>query len=662
MHSRLFLKRGIVLFAVLAAAAFAESPRAAVVANPDAGNANAGIVSRAIDNVAANDWVDGVPARLGPTGNAWVFMSGVWPQGISLNPVTGAVATDTHVAIGSYGIRYLVCGRHAPRECAAANDTVTVVPRIVANPDAGTTVAGTASTAIANVAANDNVNGAHARLQPAPNAAVTEVGTWPVGIGLDPISGAVTTTAALLVGTYSVQYQLCDRNTPANCNIVADSVTVAPPFAEVQASPVEVGDIEFDWGRDGVYCASCNQGHGNARFNWTDKSGNLWVGHLDPVTGDFPNSDCDDELADTSAFYFGVFGNGPEWAFSTQDGEVLSQLVYTRYIPGAPAVAANAGVALAGQGDAGWSASFLAGAMGDNGSGGTINTVNPLASLCPSDPVPLALFNDLATPQNLYWQPLTPAAGTAPVLTPVGSYVAAITGGKPGSRFVACTHQVIFMGAAPPDGSGNVYQQVFWYDIDSGVVQQLTADPSWHTEGFMFRAPEFYDNYVLITISNNLEIDVYEQSGSAANGAPVFQIANRIVSPDAAEPYIDGTEPFVNCTPTCRSYIFMKLKSTLINSGNVNAVPNGLAVTNIDPAQPMFKVLARMQDTPTIQRMDAEYYITANGPYLYYSRNTVASATTTFQKTGRWYIDMQLGIPSGGCVGSSAEGGMVPGC
>jgi hypothetical protein len=246
---------------------------------------------------------------------------------------------------------------------------------------------------------------------------------------------------------------------------------------------------------------------------------------------------------------------------------------------------------------------------------------------------------------------------------PFGAYASSITGEKPAFRWVPCTHELTFIGAALPDASGNVYQQVFWYSTDTQVVQQLTFGAYQHSEVFMFKAPEFDDAYVLYTVANNLEIDVYQQTGTDSEGAPTLQLINQIRSPDPAEPFIVGSEPFINCTPTCQSYVFMKLQSTLANPvSGVSVIANGLAVTNINPAQPIFKVLVTQQSTPTIQRNDPEYYITANGPYLYYERNTISSATTRFQPQGRFYIDMQLGAPSGECVGSSAEGGMAPGC
>ena len=137
-------------------------------------------------------------------------------------------------------------------------------------------------------------------------------------------------------GAYNVQYQLCDKNTPQNCATAVATVTVTLPYTEVQATTTPLGDIEFDWGRDGSNCPTCNFGDGNARANWTDRAGNLWIAHLNPNTGLFTSPGANDELADTSAFFWNVYGNGPEWTFSTQNGQVISQLVYSRWQPGQP--------------------------------------------------------------------------------------------------------------------------------------------------------------------------------------------------------------------------------------------------------------------------------------------------------------------------------------
>jgi|SRR5580658_2169510 hypothetical protein len=632
-----------------------------VVANPASGSSLAGIATKAIADVAATDTIGGAPATLGATGNATVAPIGVWRAGISLK-ANGAVYTAAALPAGVYTYQYQLCDKHVPTDCANSTATVTVsTPSIVANPDYGSGMAGVASTLVANVVANDTVNGSPATLGSSGNAKLKSLGTLPTGISLNVGTGALTASTGVQVGTFPIQYQLCEVAIPSLCSTTSATALIVPAVTEVQATSLAIGDIHFDLARDGVFCATCNFDEGNARYNWTDQNGNLWIGHLDPDTGAFTPPTDKNELADTTAFYFMVFDNGPDFAFSTPVAgqNPVSQVVYTRYPPGDTQTPSNAGIGFSTPIQGGWNPQFLPGAMGTSTTG-PINTVFYQQSQCPTDPVAFTLFYDLNTPAQVFWEPVTDAGGTEPTLTPFGSYATFISGGKPGARWVPCTHQLVFVGAAPPNSQGISYQQVFWYDIDTNVVQQLTVDNNQHAEGFMFQAPEFNDTYVLYTVTSNNEIDVYEQTGVASNGAPTFQLVNKITSNDLSEPYISETEPFINCTPQCQTYIFMKLQST--PGQNNEYETNGLAVTNISPSQPMFQVLIPQSITPTVQRMNPKYFITSNGPYLYYARNTIQSGTTQFKKTGRWFINMQLGTPSGSCVGSSAEGGMQPGC
>jgi hypothetical protein len=627
---------------------------ASIVAVAQNGSFTSGIPSVAIVNVTANDTVDGAPVMLGAPANVTLSPSGSWPSGITLNTATGAISTAATLPPATYAVQYQLCDFNMPPKCASASATLTAVTAsIIPGVDTGIALVGTTATPIANVAANDTVNGAPARLGQSGNATVAQIGNWPSGITLDPNAGAVYTSSTVPVGSYPLQYQLCDLNTPPDCAIATDVVLVSLGFTEVQVSPTDFGDIEFDWGRDGIYCAACSFGEGNARFNWPDSSGNVWIGHVDPTSGAFTPPAGMNELVDSYEIYV---LNGPEWAFSTQNGQVISQLVYTRTTPGQPATQANAGVAIATPIQGGWDPEFLPGV--GPAVGASINTVDPIASQCNTDPISLALFNDLSTPQGVYWEPVSTAPGTAPITTPFGAYFSPVTAGKPSQHWIPCTHQLVFIGSAPPDPSGNIYQQVFWYDADTNIVQQLTTDSVGKAEVYMFAAPEFQDTMVFYTISNNLEIDIYEQTGSAESGAPTIQLVNRIFSPDPTEPYIGSTEPFINCTPTCQSYIFMKLSPAVQTEENRRVLPNGIAVTNINPAQPFFEIMVPYWATPTIQRTDLEYYITNLGPYLYYGSGTVSPP----QVLGRYYVDMQLGAPSGSCVGSSAEDGMLEGC
>jgi uncharacterized repeat protein (TIGR01451 family) len=204
------------------------------------GTATAGTASTPIANVAANDTVNGAPATLGASGNATVAQSGAWPAGITLNTTTGAVSTTAAVPPGTYSIVYQLCDKNSPPDCATATDTVTVTASILPATATGTAVAGTPSTPIANVAAGGTVNGSPATLGASGNATVAQSGTWPAGITLNTTTGAVSTTAAVPPGTYSIVYQLCDKNSPPNCATATDTVTVTASIIPATATGTAV--------------------------------------------------------------------------------------------------------------------------------------------------------------------------------------------------------------------------------------------------------------------------------------------------------------------------------------------------------------------------------------------------------------------------------------
>ena len=207
------------------------------------GTAVAGTASTPIANVAVGGTVNGAPATLGGTGNATVAQSGTWPAGLALNTSTGAVTTTAALPPGSYSIAYQLCDRNTPPDCATVLDTVKVTANIVAVAQSGSGVSGVASTPIGNVAAHDTVNGSAATLGASGNATVATSGTWPSGIALNTTTAAVTITTSVAPGTYSVAYQLCDRNTPPNCATATDSVKVSGSALPVALKGTAVAGI-----------------------------------------------------------------------------------------------------------------------------------------------------------------------------------------------------------------------------------------------------------------------------------------------------------------------------------------------------------------------------------------------------------------------------------
>lgn len=126
-----------------------------------------------------------------------------------------------------------------------------VNPFCVSTTDDIGTVPTSGGTAVANVAANDLVNGATATLGTSGNATVAQSGTWPTGISLNTNTGAVTVAGGVLApGDYTVIYALCDKGVPPSCKTGSITVTVSAPLPVtwVDFSAQKVNNaVELNW-------------------------------------------------------------------------------------------------------------------------------------------------------------------------------------------------------------------------------------------------------------------------------------------------------------------------------------------------------------------------------------------------------------------------------
>ncbi|WP_420287167.1 gliding motility-associated C-terminal domain-containing protein [Flavobacterium psychrophilum] len=198
----------------------------------------------AIPNVALNDVVNGLPATLGVSGNATIATSGVWPVGVTLNPTTGAINVAVGTIPGVYPVTYQLCDKLTPQTCATVVNTVTVTAVLNPVADSGTAPS-TGGEAIPNVALNDVVNGLPATLGVSGNATIATSGVWPVGVTLNPTTGAINVAVGTIPGVYPVTYQLCDKLTPQTCATVVDTVTVTAvlnPVADSGTAPSTGGE------------------------------------------------------------------------------------------------------------------------------------------------------------------------------------------------------------------------------------------------------------------------------------------------------------------------------------------------------------------------------------------------------------------------------------
>jgi uncharacterized repeat protein (TIGR01451 family) len=146
-----------------------------------------------------------------------------------LDPATGLVSVPADTPAGTYTIDYRICEKLNPTNCATAKVTVPVsAGPITAKDDSATGINGASgATGVVNVLGGDTRNGA------AATPATVTIGlapgaTLPAGLAFDTATGDVSVKPGTPAGTYSFDYQICEKLNPTNCATAKVSVTVIP--------------------------------------------------------------------------------------------------------------------------------------------------------------------------------------------------------------------------------------------------------------------------------------------------------------------------------------------------------------------------------------------------------------------------------------------------
>jgi uncharacterized repeat protein (TIGR01451 family) len=157
----------------------------------------------------------------------------------ALNTATGQISVPAGTPAGNYAIEYEICDKINPLNCASNTAIIEVVGApIVATDDGATGINGmTGATAVVNAFTADTVNGAAAS---AVNAvlSVAPTSSVPSQLTFNPATGNVDVNPASPAGTYSFDYQICEKLNPANCKVATISVTVVAAAIAADADSV----------------------------------------------------------------------------------------------------------------------------------------------------------------------------------------------------------------------------------------------------------------------------------------------------------------------------------------------------------------------------------------------------------------------------------------
>lgn len=337
--------------------------------------------------------------------------------------------------------------------------------------------------------------------------------------------------------------------------------------SEVKASPTR-GLIDPEFNR------------AKGQFTWVDLQGSIWIGGIDKRTGELVPADGKGVLIERRGAADGGLGftlNGPEWVL----GGATDRIVYTRFLPDLPETPENARLGVAWQrADGTWTRRTLEPDVPLNG---------PYGSDTAGDPAPKISYNDAAG--NRFWRELDrPGSEEALPGLPKEQF--------PVVRFARGDRAAIYPLAV--DG----VDQVFRYDLDSKALEQLTFGSGVKEQPWMWRAPEFGDELVLMSTVGKRRLVLYRKGQDPADPAR-WAPWSAITAP--LDGRIFSTEPF---TYDGKSYALMMVI--------VGEYPTSIWVVDFDPVNPMLRRLT--PELPDRARADPEVFITDAGPIVFFGR------------------------------------------
>ena len=158
----------------------------------------------------------------------------------------GFITVPAGTAPDTYTQTYQICEQGNSSNCDTALAIVRVNVEIIPDDDNGTATAGFASTPIANVTTTDTINGTAVVLGSGGNAVIgiAPGSSIPTGFSFNMETGSVSVEGTVSPGEYTFDYQLCDTNTPANCETATVSVVVGnePPVANDDSVATQIGE------------------------------------------------------------------------------------------------------------------------------------------------------------------------------------------------------------------------------------------------------------------------------------------------------------------------------------------------------------------------------------------------------------------------------------
>ncbi|PCH75304.1 MAG: hypothetical protein COB98_09145 [Flavobacteriaceae bacterium] len=175
-------------------------------------------------SVLANDLLSGIAVAFSEINLTGVSV----PTGLTLN-ADGTITVAPGTTPGTYEVEYKICEKLDSSNCDTAISKVVVVPVIAAVTETFPAINGKDGGDTTSVLTNDTLNGA-----PVVLAEINLTGvSVPTGLTLNA-DGTVSVAPGMAAGTYEVEYKICEKLNPTNCDTVISKVVVSASVIDAQ--------------------------------------------------------------------------------------------------------------------------------------------------------------------------------------------------------------------------------------------------------------------------------------------------------------------------------------------------------------------------------------------------------------------------------------------
>jgi hypothetical protein len=168
----------------------------------------------AVASVLANDRLSGTAATLA---NVKLSLLAISPAnaGVTFDIADGSIDVARGTPLGNYAVTYRICDNTDVSNCDQATAAIEVRNYLIEAVNESVRASSkTGGTVIANVLANDRLNGLPATTA---NVQLSQVSAPIRGITLNLTSGSVTVAPKTASGTYNLIYKICEIAGPTNC-------------------------------------------------------------------------------------------------------------------------------------------------------------------------------------------------------------------------------------------------------------------------------------------------------------------------------------------------------------------------------------------------------------------------------------------------------------